>query len=124
MWLITLVCAALLLLLPLFPERTEKAEVVKRTSAAKSLCAEGEQIVFSCQLKRATKIVSLCASLDLDKERGYLQYRFGVPGRIELQFPRERQRAQQNFRYAHYFRYQVDMTEIGFRIDGYQYSIF
>ncbi len=124
MWLTTLVFAALLLLPPFVRESVEEAGDADPTSATKSLCIEGEQIIFSCQLKRATKIVSLCASADLAKERGYLQYRFGLPGKIELQFPQDRQRPQQNFHYAHYFRYQVDMTEIGFRIDGHQYSIF
>src|SRR5437868_6678757 len=48
-----------------------------------SLCAKSEHIIFSCVLKRTAKIVSLCASPDLDKERGYLQYRFGLPAKVE-----------------------------------------
>src|ERR1044071_2779627 len=60
-----------------------------------SLCARTEQIIFSCLTKRSgssspttpAKIVSLCASRDLDKERGYLQYRYGLPGKVELEFP-------------------------------------
>jgi len=95
---------------------------------ANSLCAKDEHIIFSCAVKRTAKlpakIVSLCASRDLDKERGYLQYRFGLPGKVELEFPKGRQSTQQQFRYSHYFRYQVDLTEIGFNIDGYEYQIF
>lgn len=105
-----------------------------------SLCAKTEHIIFSCRVKRSAKgaakrpakrlaqppakIVSLCASSDLDKGHGYLQYRFGLPGRIELEFPKSRQGTQQMFTYTHYFRYQFDLTEISFNIDGYEYSVF
>lgn len=97
-----------------------------------SLCASTEHIIFSCLTKRAgatavkspSKIVSLCASRDLTKEQGYLQYRYGLPGKVELEFPTSRSGTQQLFQYTHYMRYQVDLTEINFEIDGYQYQIF
>jgi len=95
-----------------------------------SLCAQTEHIIFSCSTKRSTaarspsKIVSLCASHDLAKDRGYLQYRYGLPGKVELEFPDSRRGTQQRFQYTHYMRYQVDRTEINFEIDGYQYQIF
>ena len=91
---------------------------------ANSLCAKNEHIIFSCAVNRTAKIVSLCASSDFAKERGYLQYRFGLPGKIELEFPKERQGTQQKFQYSHYFRAQVDLTEITFTIGGYEYSVF
>jgi hypothetical protein len=97
---------------------------VSSTLQVNSLCAKDERIILSCTVKRSAKIVSLCASKDLDKERGYLQYRFGLPGRVELEFPKDRQSTQQKFRYSHYFRYQVDLTEINFNIEGYEYSVF
>ena len=89
-----------------------------------TLCAKDERIIFSCPVKKPAKIVSLCASKDFDKERGYLQYRFGLPGKIELEFPTDRKGTQQKFQYTHYFRAQVDMTEINFKINGYEYQIF
>jgi hypothetical protein len=97
-----------------------------------SLCAQTEHIIFSCTTKRAgtnsasntAKIVSLCASSDLDKEHGYLQYRYGRPGKVELEFPDSRRGTQLKFVYNHYMRYQVDLTEINFEIDGYQYQVF
>src|SRR5258708_2469424 len=81
-----------------------------------SLCARGEQTIFSCAVKRSAKIVSLCASRQLTRERGYLQYRFGLPGKVELEFPKDHQATQQQFRYSHYFLFQVDLTEIKFQI--------
>jgi hypothetical protein len=119
---------------------TRPSEVVKMWTQGSSagllqpnsLCAKTERTVFSCLTKRSgktssrspSKIVSLCASRDLEKERGYLQYRYGLPGKVELEFPSSRTGTQQMFQYNHYMRYQVDLTEINFEIDGYQYQIF
>jgi len=103
-------------------------EPAKSALQVNSLCAQDEHIIFSCAVKHAAKlpakVVSLCASKDLSKERGYLQYRFGLPGKVELEFPKSRQGTQQQFHYTHYFRAQVDLTEISFNIDGYEYQIF
>jgi hypothetical protein len=97
---------------------------VAAAPGAATLCAKDERVIFSCPVKRPAKIVSVCASKDLTAERGYLQYRFGLPGKVELEFPKDRNGTQQKFQYTHYFRAQVDMTEINFTIDGNQYSVF
>lgn len=89
-----------------------------------TLCARNERVIFSCPVKRPAKIVSVCASKDLTSERGYLQYRFGLPGKIELEYPKDRQGTQAKFQYSHYFRAQFDLMAINFTIDGYQYSVF
>ena len=89
-----------------------------------TLCAKDERIIFSCPVKKPAKIVSICASKDLTSERGYLQYRFGVPGKIELEFPKDRKGTQEKFQYTHYFRAQFDTTSINFTIDGFEYSVF
>src|SRR5437588_8591000 len=86
-----------------------------------TMCETGERIIFSCPVKHPAKIVSLCASKDLTSERGYLQYRFGLPGKVELEYPKDRNGSQQKFQYMHYFRAQVDETEISFQINGYEY---
>jgi hypothetical protein len=88
-----------------------------------SLCERDEKIVFSCPLAKPAKIVSLCSSKELTKDRGYLRYRFGLPGKIELEYPKDGERPQEAFRYSHYFRSQVDETEISFSLNGYEYSI-
>jgi len=61
-------------------------------------------VIFSCAVKRPAKIVSVCASKDITAEKGYLQYRFGLPGKIELEYPKDRTGTQQKFKYSHYFR--------------------
>jgi hypothetical protein len=88
-----------------------------------SLCAKDERIIFSCPVKRPARIVSVCASKDLTSDRGYIQYRFGLPAKVELEFPKERNGSQQKFQYSHYFRARVDETEISFTVNGYEYQV-
>ena len=89
-----------------------------------SLCESNEKMVFNCTVGKTAKLVSLCSSKELTKDRGYLQYRFGLPGKIELEFPKQREQTQSAFKYSHYFRAQFDQTEISFTSDGYEYAIF
>ena len=91
---------------------------------AGSLCESSEKIVFNCTVGKTAKIVSLCSSKELTKDRGYLQYRFGAPGKIELEYPKQREQTQSAFKYSHYFRAQFDQTELSFTSDGYEYAIF
>jgi len=93
--------------------------------AAASLCGPAEAVVFSCVVEPSRKTASLCASRDLGENRGHLAYRFGAQGRVELEFPRRgTPSSAEQFRYAHYFRSQVDRTEISFRIGEHSYTVF
>ena len=106
--------------LSLQPEGTSKPTAALQPN---TLCDRNERVIFSCPIKRPAKIVSICASKDLTSERGYLQYRFGLPGKIELEFPKDRTGTQTKFQYSHYFRAQFDLTEISFNINGYEYQV-
>lgn len=55
-----------------------------------SHCSPDETTLFSCELSKG-KLVSLCASHDLSPKAGYLQYRFGKPGNVELALPKQPQ---------------------------------
>jgi len=88
-----------------------------------SLCERDEKIVFSCAVGKQPKIVSLCSSKELTKDKGYMKYRFGLPGKIELEYPKEQKPARDAFKYTHYFRAQVDYTTISFTLNGYEYMI-
>lgn len=57
-------------------------------SKLQSHCIGDERVLFSCHL--GTKVASICASPDLGKSRGYLQYRFGSIDKIELEIPKRR----------------------------------
>jgi hypothetical protein len=89
-----------------------------------TLCRQGEEVFFSCPVKDGTRIVSLCGSQRLTMQEGYLQYRFGRPGKLELEHPKRRQEAQDTFRYAHYSRYQVDRVAVSFQRGGFTYTLF
>lgn len=58
-----------------------------REQQARSLshCANGERVVFSCRMKG--KVVSVCASAQLEARVGYVQYRYGALGKVELALP-------------------------------------
>jgi hypothetical protein len=105
------------------PNANQSAAAFQPPLQPNSLCARDERIIFSCPVKKPAKIVSLCASKNLSADQGYLQYRFGLPGKVELEFPKERTGTQQKFQYTHYFRAQVDLTEISFSNNGYEYQI-
>jgi hypothetical protein len=89
-----------------------------------TLCAPTEQVVFNCISKRSSRIISLCSSKDLDKDHGYIQYRFGTSSKTELEFPEQTAGSQKLFYYSHYFRARVDETEISFNNGEYNYRIF
>lgn len=50
-----------------------------------SLCKATETEIFNCQLKGKT--LSLCGAGDLSKQSGTIQYRFGTPQKLELEYP-------------------------------------
>ena len=92
--------------------------------AAENHCAPDEQVIFSCGIKGSSKVLSVCASRQLTKDKGYIQYRFGAVGKSELEFPSSREGSQTRFSYSHYFRMQVDRTEVRFTSGKYEYSVF
>lgn len=119
------VCLSLLLSATLLrPEASLFAAEMGTSAQPSSLCRAEEQVIFTCVAAGSAKLVSLCGSKLLDHRRGYLQYRYGKPGAIDLQFPQARANTQLAFRYAHYFRAQVDRTEISFDSQGYRYTIY
>ena len=57
--------------------------------ATGSHCQNGEETYFNCQIRNSVKVASVCgAGYDADKKQaGYLQYRFGRPGKLEFSYP-------------------------------------
>ncbi len=91
--------------------------------ARKSLCEADEKVVFSCTMQKSSKLLSLCTSRQVDAKTGYVQYRFGVPGTVELQFPAERKDSQAAFSYSRYTRPLVTYLTLDFESNGYKYSV-
>jgi hypothetical protein len=81
---------------------------------AASLCGASEVAVFSCQLKENKKFVSLRSSKDLSDKSGFLQYRYGTPGKIELRYPEDLTGSQSRFGYDSYSRPDLSTFVLGF----------
>jgi hypothetical protein len=90
---------------------------------AKTHCDRSEQVVFSCVVQKSAKVLSICTSKQLDGQNGYVQYRFGQPGKIELEFPADRKDSQRQFGYNRYTRPLVTYLALRFESNGYKYSI-
>lgn len=87
-------------------------------NSANDHCKAPETSVFSCQTK-AKKWINLCHSPE-----GGLQYRFGKPDHVELRYPDDPKIGTNQFKYAHYSRYQTERYEITFSNHGSDYAIF
>jgi hypothetical protein len=92
-------------------------------AGANSLCATAERVVFSAFVEGSGKLASICSSRRLDARKGYLQYRFGRPGNVELQFPSSRRNTQKAFTYTGYTRPLVTYLTLTFTTSDYRYSI-
>jgi hypothetical protein len=88
-----------------------------------SLCMKNENVVWSCETTKERKLASLCSSQDLDNTRGYVQYRFGRVGQVEMEFPRERTDTQAAFKYSRYTRPLVTYLKLEFVNNGFTYTI-
>ena len=89
-----------------------------------NLCREAEQIVFSCQIKGSDKILSVCAAQNLDRENGYLQYRFGTNKEVELEFPGDIRDSQKAFQYSRYTRPLVTYLRLSFQENNYTFTVY
>jgi hypothetical protein len=102
------------------------APVIRSSTATRkpaTLCEKNETVIFSCGMRQSTKILSLCGSKELGQQQGYVQYRFGQPGKVELEYPASRQNTQSAFTYARYTRPLVTYLALRFETNGYKYAI-
>ncbi len=96
---------------------------IKTTAVkSKSLCQASEQTIWTCTTTK-NKIASVCASKDLAEDKGYVQYRFGSAGKIELEYPKARADSAQKFKYSRYTRPLVTMLTLEFENEGVVYEI-
>ncbi|WP_208450311.1 hypothetical protein, partial [Burkholderia gladioli] len=80
-------------------------------------------VVFNCELKENKKLVSLCSSKDLSNRAGFLQYRYGSPGKIELTYPEIKTGSQLHFGYDAYSRADLSTFILGFENGIYRYEL-
>jgi hypothetical protein len=84
-----------------------------------TLCEPGENVLNSCVAKK--RIVSLCASRAISETEGYIQYRIGKPGDLELQFPAQHEHPRGRFTYGLGIQ---GNSWIAFTNGGYEYQVF
>jgi hypothetical protein len=87
-----------------------------------SLCTPEETVIFQCDLK--AKRLSLCASKDFSANGGTLQYRYGVPAKIELLYPESPQPARDRFFFSSTGYSGGGEAHIRFTNAGYDYLLF
>lgn len=86
-------------------------------------CRAGEVAYFACQT-RAKKLISLCGAA-AGKTPSALHYRFGPPGKIELEYPSAGAAdSLTRFSYNEYTRAMTYYVDIGFANGGYRYALF
>ena len=74
-----------------------KVSYVSAAPVVGSLCFVDEAVVFSCSSTKG-KSISLCSSPELTASDGYIQYRYGVIGKIpELIFPKIQEHPKEHF---------------------------
>ena len=87
-------------------------------ASAGGQCKASETTYFSCGTARH-KTLSLCGALPSS-----VQYRYGKVPHVELRFPSNPTAGVKQLRYAHYFRFQSDRTEVTFSRNGDDYAVF
>jgi len=63
---------------------------------AQTLCVPEEMNILSCEVGK--KILSVCGSKDLDSEKGWMQYRFGTPEKLDMVYPEKNEHPKKSFK--------------------------
>jgi hypothetical protein len=92
-----------------------------------SMCKSGESAVFEFQTK-SKKFMGICTGGSGESE--YLVYRFGKPGKLELEYPKSADSSFSRFGFRSYLRgggpenEGLDANYLSFTKDGTKYEIF
>jgi hypothetical protein len=92
------------------------------TYAQNNLCQKNEAVYFSCLAGK--KIMSLCGSKQISESEGYLIYRFGKDGHIELEYPNKILSPKGLFSIEYQLWAHDEKTSISFKNGTYYYSIY
>jgi len=86
-------------------------------------CGSGETSWFNAAVEGTGKMVSICGSASLDAAGAWLDYRFGKPGNVELQFPGDHANSLSAFTIRRYTRPGTTYLKLDFTNGGYTYAI-
>ncbi len=97
------------------------ALAVPMTAAAQTLCTKGETDYFSCKVA-GHQLVSVCGMIHDDPVAGdWLQYRSGIPRRLQMVWPPERKGSLEKFEGNVFGRYSV--SDLRFQVGDASYGI-
>lgn len=85
----------------------------------KTLCDTKEQTIFSCETEN-NKVISIC-----DNKNNTLSYKYGIRGKIDLEFSsKEKENINNFFKYHKFENSNIEKNEIEFNINKYNYTIY
>lgn len=94
----------------------------KHFSSEEVMCYPHEEIYFSCPI--GDKVMSVCASGNISPQNGYVQYRFGRPGKPELEYPEQSEPPTDRFLITDFAGGSINSTHLKFKTAGYVYVIY
>lgn len=98
------------------------ASISEQSPEEDTLCYPFEEIYFSCHA--AKKIVSICASGNISPKNGYVKYRFGSVGNIELEYPEASNPPLDNFHISASKNKKTRHINIKFKSGDYIYHVY
>lgn len=87
-----------------------------------TLCHPHEEVYFSCPIGK--KIASVCASGNITPDSGYVQYRFGQPDKIELEYPSKPYPPRDHFSISDIHAGNLNVVHLKFKSGPYDYVVF
>ncbi len=104
------------------PERVSQETAPLKGGQDGTLCSDDEDIYFSCPLQGG-KTVSVCATGNSKPTAGSVQYRYGVPGNIEMVYPKNATPPKGKFFVVDASEGSVNLNIIKFKSGAYTYLV-
>ena len=104
------------------PERVSQETAPLKRGQDGTLCSDDESIYFSCPLQGG-KTVSICAQGNSKPTAGSVQYRYGVPGKIEMVYPKTASPPKGKFFVVDASEGSVNLNIIKFKSGAYTYLV-
>lgn len=86
-------------------------------------CRADEQTFFNCKV-RSGKSISVCGSKVVSAKSGYVQYRFGLLGKPELEYPATATEGPARFALESHRPYQGESEHLHFSIGKHECSVY
>lgn len=104
------------------PERVSQETAPLKGGRDGTLCSDDEDIYFSCPLEGG-KTVSVCARGNSKPTAGSVQYRYGVPGNLEMVYPKSAMPPKGKFFVVDASEGSVNLSIIKFKSGAYTYLV-